>query len=443
MSQRTAHGTLLSSPDTLHGLLQRGRGAGARRALRTPGAADLVLDCVCHDPRWDNQGESRSHYLAALMDALAVPLDDVRAHLFAAADVRRSGHFQAEDDDRTGSTLSVLGVLAQRGRVDAGQLLRDYAVAGADWGAALDALAEDPDPAALGDGLADAVLAGVDDDLLDRVVGPDSGPWARWAADHPRVARALDQQRAECAEHAAAPDLRESTSDELVAMALGDDLGEAAVRELGERRDPDLLGLVEQLALRGRAVRVRVTAQRQLELFDRAVLPVARDLLARYPTYYWPQTYLVRFGVDRDIDVLLPPYRRSVATGGWSDHPDVPLALGRLGITAALPLLLHAWHRTPYAYARARLLWAIEDLDEAAAQPLLAEGLWDSDDHVRLTAVERLRSPRPFRQRLREMLDDPTEDAEVQEALRSRIARPRRGTRGAAADGAAAAEPPT
>jgi hypothetical protein len=52
-------GVVLELPDTLHGQLQRGRGAGRQRAVTAPGGAELVYDCIRRDARQDHQVESR------------------------------------------------------------------------------------------------------------------------------------------------------------------------------------------------------------------------------------------------------------------------------------------------------------------------------------------------------------------------------------------------
>lgn len=62
-------------------MLQRGRGGGALAVLADPTMADLVIDSVVHDPRWDHQCEERDLYLTRLILALDPPLDAVGDHL--------------------------------------------------------------------------------------------------------------------------------------------------------------------------------------------------------------------------------------------------------------------------------------------------------------------------------------------------------------------------
>ncbi|MEU7634206.1 hypothetical protein AB0C34_30255 [Nocardia sp. NPDC049220] len=97
-----------AEPSTLLGMIQRGRGAcyGAAHAERAM-AAEFVVDCVVHDPRWDHQVEERSWLYATLVVDLGVDLSRLRAAL--------AGPVGASGDSDTWLATGVLERLAHRG----------------------------------------------------------------------------------------------------------------------------------------------------------------------------------------------------------------------------------------------------------------------------------------------------------------------------------------
>ncbi|HBX80367.1 MAG TPA: hypothetical protein DEG88_11915 [Propionibacteriaceae bacterium] len=98
-------------PDTLLGMVQRGRGAGWLAAVADPveGRAAL-LACLTDDPRWDHQVESRAEFYASLAVALEV----------SAADIAACGDINDEDHWLVAETLTALSV---RGDSNARELL--------------------------------------------------------------------------------------------------------------------------------------------------------------------------------------------------------------------------------------------------------------------------------------------------------------------------------
>ncbi|MER7584707.1 hypothetical protein [Kitasatospora sp. NPDC097691] len=101
-------------PNTLPGLLQRGRGLGATMAAEDPAAAaDLVYGCIRWEWRWDTAVDDRHLYLARLVRDLELPLAPVVELL-------------AGDDDARGRAAGVLGLLARGGSTEARDALRAH-----------------------------------------------------------------------------------------------------------------------------------------------------------------------------------------------------------------------------------------------------------------------------------------------------------------------------
>ncbi|WP_395296562.1 hypothetical protein ACF9IK_26295 [Kitasatospora hibisci] len=107
---------------TLIGLVQRGRGLGARMAAEDPAAAaELVYGCIRRDWRW-GEADQRAVYLARLVRDLELPLEPVADGL---------GRGEAAG----GQAARVLGLLAASGSVQARRALGGRAPEGADGAA--------------------------------------------------------------------------------------------------------------------------------------------------------------------------------------------------------------------------------------------------------------------------------------------------------------------
>lgn len=67
----------IAPPDTVLGLLQRGRGEGYRRVLDLPRAEahELLVECITVDPRIDPYCESRKEYYASIAIEIELPLE--------------------------------------------------------------------------------------------------------------------------------------------------------------------------------------------------------------------------------------------------------------------------------------------------------------------------------------------------------------------------------
>ncbi|MFC9202125.1 hypothetical protein ACFT79_13540 [[Kitasatospora] papulosa] len=107
-------------PDSVEGLLQRGRGLGAVRALRAPReSAAFVYDGIRRDWLWD-QSDERSVYLARLVCDLDLsPMPVV--------------NMLAGDEEACLRACGVLELLALAGSVEAKDGLRAYVRKGEHW----------------------------------------------------------------------------------------------------------------------------------------------------------------------------------------------------------------------------------------------------------------------------------------------------------------------
>ncbi|MFF2750824.1 hypothetical protein ACFVVA_35495 [Kitasatospora sp. NPDC058048] len=109
------HSDHYAPPTTLLGLLQRGRGQGARIAAEDRmSVAELVHGCIRWDWRWDSQVDDRHLYLARLIRDLELPLGPV---------VEMA---TARDEDIRDRATGVLELLVLAGSADARAALPDF-----------------------------------------------------------------------------------------------------------------------------------------------------------------------------------------------------------------------------------------------------------------------------------------------------------------------------
>jgi hypothetical protein len=186
---------MIAGWDTLEGQLQRGRGLGYLRALEgEPGVVHEILErCITHDPRWDHQVEVRDDYYARLVVKTGMRLVELNAYLREIRNDRRPWG--------TNMTLSVLVRLAEFGRADAVDVLRDYIGYGESWDYGLQLLVE---------AVPEEALKGVPQEICGRFsdgaaleesatygIGGDfwGGVWERWAVEHPCIRKLIDEVR--------------------------------------------------------------------------------------------------------------------------------------------------------------------------------------------------------------------------------------------------------
>jgi hypothetical protein len=461
---------VIAPSGTLLGLLQRGRGDGTLHALAAPRADALAAlnHCVLNDPRHDWQVENRSLYYARLYLDLHGGLEEIERHLGDTED-----HLDT-DEARTGLALAVLGHLASYGRRDALALLRDYAAHGSNWAWALDELALRDDDAGLRS-LAAPVLARFaqtpegEAELATAVRDAfEPRPWRLWS-DDPREsvgARVRAAQEAGCfdrwqrqlrptgprpgwsvqavfdwadqgAERGAA--LHVPAARCLAAVAVdadlpaimtaaragGDGARSAALHHLAESGNPVVLELIENAVRDGS----RTVADAAILAFERMcgedAVDRARDWVHR-PDALGDSAagVLACRGEAHDARLVLGALRERVR----ADGPDAPLlwrlvdGAGRLGISAAAPVLRHIYRETASSRLRGRAARALAATDSGFATGFAVECLWDCEETTReVAALHAETGDVRVAERLRRLAADPAEEAEVQTAVRSRM----------------------
>ncbi|MEU3599147.1 HEAT repeat domain-containing protein [Streptomyces sp. NPDC006798] len=462
---------VIAPSGTLLGLLQRGRGDGTLHALAAPRAEALAAlnHCVLNDPRHDWQVENRSLYYARLYLDLHGGLEEIRRHLSDADDVLDT------DEARTGLALAVLGHLAAYGRPDALALLRDYAARGSNWEWALDELALRDDDAGLR-ALAEPVLArfpaGPEGDAELAVAVRDAfepRPWRLWAEDPredvgarvraAREAGSFDRWQRQMRPSGPRPDwsvqsvfdwadqgqergtplhvpaarcLTAVAGDAdrpavLVAARDGaDGARSAALHYLAERGDPAVLDLIEYAVSTGS----RTVADAAVAAFERmcgeAAVDRARGWVQRPDALGASAAGVLacRGGTD-DARLVLGALRETVRAQG----PDSPLlwtlvdGAGRLGIGCAAPVLRHVYRETASSCLRGRTARALAATDPSFATGFAVECLWDCEETTREVAAHHAATgDLRVAERFRRLAADPAEEAEVQTAVRSRMA---------------------
>ena len=119
----------LANPESLLGMLQRGRGKGFLAALEAAPEAvwPLLFECITHDPRIDSQCEDRAEYYCGLITATGMDLKPLQHHL------RQNDAHDVDSDLWPSLTLETLTRMAQRGSLEAVHILRDYVSYGQAW----------------------------------------------------------------------------------------------------------------------------------------------------------------------------------------------------------------------------------------------------------------------------------------------------------------------
>lgn len=360
-----------AAPDSLLGLLQRGRGRGYRLALNAPDAREHVLACIAHDPRWWPQIEQRGEYLARLVVALEIPVAELPID-------------PLDPDLLSGIGFPVLVELSRLGDTSAAAILHQHlsSTTGDDWTWAVGHLWAHAGAAGR-DGLRECTLSRLnDDDLAAAVTTAADGPWQAWS-DEPRVTDALS--RAPVPQLPQRPDLTDATRSELLSSAdaaRGPLSRGAVLRELAARGDLALLDLAEHEGQLGRGDGTLTTA---LLTLGPVTVPRARAWVTDADS--WLQAVgrdlVAAHGEQSDAPAILEWFDAAVDTGEWCDTENLATGLARLEHQPALPSLRRAWALTPHSTARLDYLRALIDLDSPELTEHLTEATDDCESDVR------------------------------------------------------------
>ena len=211
-----------ASPDSLLGQVQRGRGEGYLRILSTPkrDACQLLVDCICNDPRLDSQIESRAEYYASIAVEVGLDLAPLAKHLREHDDTDETGGWN------TPLTVGTLGELAKRSYRDAAGILCDYVAWGQWWDWELDTLTALSDPE-----IQRKVAGAVEqhfpsDDELEKALAwffLDEAPWVTLAEQSKRIGKFGNNLRkregSTSAEGSSSLNLTSLTTRQLLALA--------------------------------------------------------------------------------------------------------------------------------------------------------------------------------------------------------------------------------
>ncbi|MFE2533091.1 hypothetical protein [Streptomyces sp. NPDC059371] len=394
------HEMVYARIESLEGLLQRGRGLGAVRALRDPQeAAAFVYDGIRRDWRWDDV-DDRCLYLARLVRDLGLSLTPVVRQL-------------AGDEETCLRACDVLELLALSGSEAAREALRTYIREGAHWARVLESVSIGW-PTEWWDDLGDIARARIGEE-------PELPwffePWTRFGIEvrnRPPVSR---------------PTLDGLGTGELLTLLrderTADEAKFDALRALN-RREPDerLLPLVPSLGTTdGR--RPLPLLRRAVERLDTLAVPAARGWAKdRRP-------WLAELGADVLADHPspedLPKLVRELA-GQWSapawcgpDRTARRLALLGPDAAEALPYLRRFWLHTPHSYERTAYLKALAAIDRGGLDHAWSESLWDCEETARLTAIASAPAVPETLERIAALRDDPMETPEVRAAARERL----------------------
>ncbi|WP_405365862.1 hypothetical protein [Kitasatospora sp. NBC_00039] len=388
---------------TLPGLLQRGRGLGARMAAENPAAAgDLVHGCIRWDWRWDSV-DQRALYLARLVRDLALPLGPVADLL-------------AGDEDTCERATRVLGLLALGGSAEAREELRAYVRDGEHWVAALEEMARRW-PVEWWDDLAGTARDRAGRDRDDRW----GQPWDRWGPAAPRPVRGPSRPQplaevgnAGLLELLADPE--EPEERRTAALDVLDDRGP----------EPGVIPLVPSLGTAD-GKHLLWPAIGVVEKLGTSAVPAAREWAAvAEPAWLrlLGHNVLAEHGEPEDVPVLVAELERDWVERRWCGPRRTARGLRRFGagVGDAVSLLRRFWLWTPHSYERASYLEALAAIGPAGLAEVYVECLWDCEDDARLLGIAHAPDGAEVRDRLAYLRGDPMEEPEVRAAAGARLA---------------------
>ncbi|WP_327737197.1 hypothetical protein OG749_29315 [Streptomyces nojiriensis] len=385
--------------DRLEGLLQRGRGLGAVRALQDPAAAaPFVYDGIRRDWRWDGIDE-RSLYLARLVRDLELSPTPVVEQL-------------AGDEDACLRAVRVLELLALSGSAEARDGLRDHIREGEHWAGVLESVA-DRWPADWWEDLGEVARA--------RIGGRAEPPWPR----EPWIRFGIGTRDFPARPRRGLEDHSDEELLSLLADVRGSDRAKAdALRELAGR--PAREELIPLVPLFGASVGGRPLAplRRAVERLGARAVPAAFGWAAD------DREWLAELGVDVLADhgeaEALPCLVRRLAdqweVRAWCGPGLTARRLARFGPAAAsaVPVLRRYWLRNPHSSERPDYLEALAAVDPSGLDHAHTESLWDCEQTARTLGIAHAPDIPEVRERLAALREDPMEEPEVRAAAAQR-----------------------
>lgn len=359
-------------PESLLGMLQRGRGRGLQEAIRD-GAGEMVVRCIEDGLRWDGF-EERGWYFARLLTEMGIPVDAV------SCDFTDEGFLSS-------MWCEALLALAGEGSRPAVDVLHFYVAGPAPdrlVGEAVDLIWDEAGSAGR-QGLREVVLARASGELLREWAHPRAGgPWVEWR-DVPAIGSALEAWA--YAPVPAAPDLSRLDRSALVHGALEWPHGRerrAAFVELGRLGDPVLLEIAENPRHRTNCD-VVPGLERGLRELGAGALDRARRWVRADDEYlrFLAGRVLARVGELADGPALVVMLGEAADEHDWTRTEHLAAGVARLGEVTAAPALLRAWRETLHSHARADYLRALVALRVEALPDLQAEATGDCESEVR------------------------------------------------------------
>ncbi|GAA3887452.1 hypothetical protein GCM10022227_50920 [Streptomyces sedi] len=134
---------------------------------------------------------------------------------------------------------------------------------------------------------------------------------------------------------------------------------------------------------------------------------------------------LARRGTTTDAPRVLAALHRAVRAPGAEGRELGPLVegVGRLCVTAAVPVLRHLYRETPSSQLRGHAARALAATDPGFAHGLAVECLWDCEEETRQLGAESVPTgDARVLERMRSLASDPAEQAGVVSAVRCRLA---------------------
>ena len=364
-------------PDTLLGMVQRGRGAGWLAAVANPveGRAAL-LACLTDDPRLDHQVESRAEFYASLAVALEV----------SAADVAACGDINDEEEWLLAETLTAL---SDRGDSNAQELLAQR----------------------------------IPDTWFEDLMAE---PWLPFPPLNAPLSALLGN------EHLVSYDdlmhrLRTTTDpDDLAALhAATRDPNRGGFRSamlaLAERGDTSFVTQVGDILARNTVGQPRAgSLGYPTRLPGRDSLPIAR-LWFGLPDSRDDAALqvLALHATAQDVSALRG--RLAVSESTYAQC-DLVQALGRVPELGPYPALRTVFTQASYSYLRKRCAHAMAATDPEFASTFATECLWDCEEEAREVGAKYAPTTEQVQRRLAELAADVAEDDAVRAAAQRRLA---------------------